>query len=161
MWWVLFILVGVAALLALMWIGGGPVAIVQGFIKGKPVPVEVTPIGNSQTLRTDAAEAFLEMQADALRAGVVLKPNSGYRTNAAQALLYAAFQAGTGNLAAQPGWSNHQGGVSVDIDTRGKGFTSPQYVWLAANARDYGFINDVRTEAWHWTFQPAGEKAIS
>lgn len=152
MWWALLTMVGIAAALALLWIVGGPVALVQGFVKGKPSAVEVAPIGNSQSLRVDAAAAFLAMQARALVAGVVLKPNSGFRSNAAQALLYAAYLAGTGNLAAQPGWSNHQGGVSVDIDTRGLGFASPQFVWLRENAGAFGFVNDVKSEAWHWTF---------
>lgn len=158
MWWALLVMVSVAAVLALLWVGGGLVAVVEGFKKGKPIAVVVAPIGNSQTLRTDAAAAFLAMQAQALTEGVVLKPNSGHRTNAAQALLYAAFQAGTGNLAAQPGWSNHQAGESVDIDTRGRGHASPQYVWLEQHARGFGFVNDVPSEAWHWTYVGTSEK---
>jgi zinc D-Ala-D-Ala carboxypeptidase len=26
--------------------------------------------------------------------------------------------------------------------------------WLRANAARYGFVNDVPSEAWHWTWRP-------
>ena len=40
---------------------------------------------------------------------------SGFRTYAQQAALYAAYKNGTGNLAAPPGSSNHEGGQAVDV----------------------------------------------
>lgn len=104
------------------------------------------------TLRT--ASAFTAMQAAALADGIRLKLNSGFRTNAEQALLYAKYLLG-GNLAAKPGYSNHQDGRSVDIDVGGNNPNSREYRWLAANARRFGFENDGKNfskpEYWHWT----------
>lgn len=46
--------------------------------------------------------------------------NSGFRSRAEQAALYAAYLNGTGNLAAPPGSSNHEGGEAIDVsDTEG------------------------------------------
>ena len=41
--------------------------------------------------------------------------NEGWRTNARQWELWRAYQAGTGNLAAYPGTSNHEGGNAADV----------------------------------------------
>jgi LAS superfamily LD-carboxypeptidase LdcB len=71
---------------------------------------------------------------------------------AQQRSLYAAYLAGRGNLAARPGYSNHQGGLSVDVATNSS-YSSASYRWLARNARNYGFVNDVRGEPWHWTYR--------
>jgi LAS superfamily LD-carboxypeptidase LdcB len=59
---------------------------------------------------------------------------------------------GTGNLAARPGYSNHQGGVSMDIGGV-NGYGTSACRWLQANASRYGFVNDVAGESWHWTFK--------
>jgi LAS superfamily LD-carboxypeptidase LdcB len=76
--------------------------------------------------------------------------NSGYRTYAEQAALYQAYRSGTGNLAAAPGHSTHGLGLSADIQV-----TDPATLrWLRANAGSYGFVNDVPSEAWHWTWRP-------
>lgn len=40
---------------------------------------------------------------------------SGFRSRAEQAELYRRYRAGTGNLAAPPGSSNHEGGVAIDV----------------------------------------------
>ncbi|PZR03768.1 MAG: hypothetical protein DI536_35485 [Archangium gephyra] len=71
---------------------------------------------------------------------------------AEQQRLYALYKAGKGNLAARPGYSNHQGGTAVDVATGGS-YSSKAYKWLARNARQYGFVNDVRGEPWHWTYK--------
>lgn len=44
---------------------------------------------------------------------------SGFRTRAEQEVLYAAYLNGTGNLAAKPGTSNHEGGEAVDVSDYG------------------------------------------
>jgi len=54
-----------------------------------------------------------------------------------------------GNLAATPGTSNHGWAVSGDMGW-GRGSS---LAWLQANARGYGFVNDVPSENWHYTFQ--------
>ena len=97
-----------------------------------------------------AAQAFHRMDAAATAAGHDLHVNSGYRTYAEQAALYQAYRNGTGNLAAPPGHSTHGLGLSADVQV-----TDPATLrWLRAHADTYGFVNDVPSEAWHWTWRP-------
>lgn len=70
--------------------------------------------------------------------------------------LQAAYKAGGGNLAARPGYSNHQGGIAVDVGVGGT--ASAVYRWLAANAGRFGFVRTVKSEPWHWEYRP-GAKA--
>lgn len=126
--------------------------LVSGYVNDVPRKIRVAPIGNGKSLRSDAAAKFNQMKAAARRVGVTLAPVSGFRTMAQQRALYAAYRAGRGNLAARPGYSNHQGGLSVDVSTNGS-YSSAAYKWLARYGRQYGFVNDVRTEPWHWTFR--------
>jgi peptidoglycan hydrolase-like protein with peptidoglycan-binding domain len=125
--------------------------LVLGYVNGVPRSIRVSSIGNGKYLRTDAAARFNAMKAAARRVGITLTPVSGFRTMAQQRALYAAYLAGRGNLAARPGYSNHQSGLSVDISVGGYG--SAAYRWLARHARAYGFVNDVRGEPWHWTYR--------
>ena len=127
-------------------------SLVSGYVNGVAKKIRIAPIGNGKSLRSDAALKFNQMKAAARRAGVTLSPVSGFRTMAQQRSLYAAYRAGRGNLAARPGYSNHQGGRSVDVSTKGS-YSSSAYRWLARNGRQYGFVNDVRGEPWHWTYR--------
>jgi LAS superfamily LD-carboxypeptidase LdcB len=67
-------------------------------------------------------------------------------------VLYQKYLNGTGNLAAKPGYSNHQNGISMDVGGI-NGYNTKAYSWLKANAAKYGFKNDVGGEYWHWTFK--------
>lgn len=49
--------------------------------------------------------------------------------------------------AAQPGTSNHGLGISVDLHPGGI------QAWMRKNARRHGWVNDVPSEAWHWTYK--------
>ncbi len=129
--------------------GGG--ARVTGYVNGRPTNITVSSVGNGKFMRTDAANAFNRMKADAARAGISLGVVSGFRTMDQQRYLYSLYLQGRGNLAARPGYSNHQGGVSADLTVPG-GYGSSTYRWLSSHARNYGFSNDVRGEPWHWTF---------
>jgi LAS superfamily LD-carboxypeptidase LdcB len=71
---------------------------------------------------------------------------------AEQQALYRKYLNGTGNLAAKPGYSNHQNGISVDIGGI-NGYGTKAFKWMQQNAGRYGFINDVRGEFWHWTYR--------
>ncbi|WP_366934908.1 peptidoglycan-binding protein [Pyxidicoccus fallax] len=130
--------------------GGGRV--VTGYVNGSPRQISLSPIPNGKEMRSDAAAAFNRMHAAARAAGINLKVNSGFRSMAEQQALYRAYQNGTGNLAAKPGYSNHQGGIAVDINVGGTGTST--YRWLAANAKNYGFARTVPSEPWHWEFRP-------
>lgn len=124
----------------------------QAWVAGKPVDVEFVVIdAKGHQLRRDAAEAFMQMRAAAAAAGVELVVESAFRTWAEQKVFYDDFVAGRRkDVAAPPGWSNHQGGTAVDLDTdRG---TNDAYDWLVANAHLYGFRRTVASEPWHWEY---------
>lgn len=129
---------------------------VIGYVNGQPSRIVLRTISNGKRLRADAADKFNAMSQAAAAAGMQLAVNSGFRSQEEQKALHDGYmQKLPGyNLAAAPGWSNHQGGISVDVSTDNLGRSSPQYKWLAVNARRFGFINDVGSEAWHWTYKP-------
>lgn len=126
--------------------------VAYGFINGKAVELELASIGDGYRLRSDAARAFLAMRAEAARDGIALRVNSAFRTMAEQQALFAKWQTNTGSLAARPGYSNHQSGIAVDIDTDGT--ATNIYLWLAANASRWSFKRTVPSEPWHWEFRP-------
>ncbi|WNG41343.1 peptidase [Archangium violaceum] len=130
--------------------GGGRV--VTGYVNGVPRQITLSPIPNGKEMRSDAAAAFNRMHAAARAAGINLTVNSGFRSMEQQRALYQAYLNGTGNLAAKPGYSNHQGGIAVDINVGGTGTST--YRWLAANASRFGFVRTVPSEPWHWEFRP-------
>lgn len=125
--------------------------IVSGYVAGAPSSITVARIDVAgHVLRADAAQAFNEMKAAALLEGIELHVNSAWRSMEQQQKLFAAYQAGTGNLAAQPGFSNHQSGTAVDVETSGG--TNEASHWLEANALTYGFRRTVSTEPWHYEY---------
>lgn len=108
-------------------------------------PIEVVMIdGKPVAKRT--AEAFLRMRDAARRDGVTLRINSGFRTYEEQERLYRLYRQGRGNLAAKPGYSNHQDGKALDLNTATPGVLS----WLNRNAARFGFRRTVPSEPWHW-----------
>jgi LAS superfamily LD-carboxypeptidase LdcB len=125
----------------------------MAYKNGKPLGQIKLTVVDGVSVETITAQAFRAMQAAAKAAGVHLTLASGFRTMEEQERLYRAYLAGTGNLAAKPGYSNHQNGIAIDIGVRSS-FTSPEYLWLAANAADFGFVNTGKNfsqpEPWHW-----------
>ena len=85
------------------------------------------------------AQAFEQMRAAAARDGVNIRINSGFRSNSEQADLYRRYQNGTGNLAARPGYSNHQNGRALDLNTS----DSRVLNWLNQNGSHFGFARTV------------------
>lgn len=115
------------------------------------------------TFVPSAAHSYARM----LRAGM---PEAGYvnsfRTYAQQAVLYKAYKAGKGNLAAKPGTSRHEKGYATDISTG-----SAQQRWLSVGgtynkvnsgekirANDYGWFRTVKNEPWHFEYKPTKDK---
>ncbi|QSQ25319.1 peptidoglycan-binding protein [Pyxidicoccus parkwayensis] len=131
--------------------GGGGGKVVTGYVNGVPRNITVASIPNGKVLRSDAAAAFNRMHAAARAAGINITVNSGFRTMAEQQALYRAYQNGTGNLAAKPGYSNHQGGIATDLNVGST--SSSTYRWLAAHAKEYGFVRTVPSEPWHWEYR--------
>jgi hypothetical protein len=61
---------------------------------------------------------------------------------------------------ARPGTSRHQKAVAFDInDTTRVG--SNIFEWLSKNAEAFGFYRTVRSERWHWVFDPTANKYTS
>ena len=79
-----------------------------------------------------------------------LQIESGFRTYEEQKSLYAKYKTGTGNKAAQAGYSNHQNGIALDLNT--KGFDTALYLWMKDHAPSYGYIRTVSKEHWHWEY---------
>lgn len=141
----------------------------KGFLRGKEYEFEAQYIGK-HIVDVRVARDFLRMQADAKRDGVVIKINSGFRLPEEQEYFYCKFLNGTGNKAARPGFSNHQSGVALDLNTSGRpndrslrrktGVSvgqGPVWEWLNKNGGKYGF-RQIKIEHWHWEHVPTLEK---
>ena len=140
-------------------------------------PIDYAPdstksVGNGQVMRTEAADAFLQMQAAAKAASNPIAATSGYRSYGYQQSVYGGYVkqygvAQTDTFSARPGYSEHQTGLAVDIEGGGCSLdncfaNTPQGKWLADNAYKYGFIlryPDGKTdvtgyefEAWHFRY---------
>lgn len=120
-------------------------------LRGAAVTLELEAIGSGYALRRDAAAAFLLMQSAAAAEGLSLKVNSAWRSNEEQAALYALFLSGKGNLAAPVGWSNHEAGTAVDVESDSG--RNAEFFWLTKNAARFGFYRTVPSEPWHWEFR--------
>lgn len=116
-----------------------------GYKSGKAFRICVTTI-DGKPVEVSTASALLRMRAAAQRAGVSIRVVSGFRTMAEQRHLYALYKAGRGNLAAPPGYSNHQSGHALDLNTSASGV----YSWLSRHGSAYGFRRTVPSEKWHW-----------
>jgi len=116
-----------------------------GYRGGKAFSICVTTV-EGHLVEVHTAEAYETMKAAAARDGVDLAIVSGFRTMEQQRHLYQLYKEGKGNLAAVPGFSNHQSGHALDLNTNGKGV----YSWLTKNGATYGFKRTVPSEIWHW-----------
>ncbi len=101
---------------------------------------------DGKPVEVNTARAFLRMRAAAKAKGVSIRVVSGFRTMAEQRYLYNLYLSGRGNLAAKPGYSNHQSGHALDLNTSAGGV----YTWLSNNGSAYGFKRTVPSERWHW-----------
>lgn len=100
-------------------------------------------------MHPEAAAAMGALLTQAEADGVTeLSVKYSYRTIAKQWEKWRNYQAG-GNLAAYPGTSNHGWAVAVDFT----GLTPRALAWVKAHAGRYGFLADVSSENWHYTYQ--------
>lgn len=138
------------------------------------VPLSSVGLRGSQEMRPEAANAMSQMVAAAKSAGIDLEVGSGYRSHAIQAALFSEYEAWRGKaeaekFSARPGHSEHQTGLSADVNSPSEGcyldacFGSTRAgEWVAENAWRYGFIiryprgyNDITGflwEPWHVRF---------
>lgn len=115
------------------------------------VPLRLSSINSEMHVRADTAAAMEKMFAAAKIDGISLKLESGYRSYAEQASVYAGYVSASGQqqadtFSARPGHSEHQTGLAADIEPSDRTCeveqcfeTTPEGKWLAANAYKYGF----------------------
>ena len=149
-------------------------------------PVETKECGSAtainKTLQTEAAEAFLSMQAAAAKDGVDVRMQSGYRSVSYQKKLYndktqyyrnkglseADAREKAAAIVNPPGCSEHNCGLAADLNspehtTLDTGFAdTAAFRWLCENAEQYGFIlrytkeaesvTGITYEPWHWRY---------
>ena len=114
----------------------------------------------NKTLQTEAADAFLAMQAAAAKDGVTIWMQSGYRSVDYQKNLYdqktqyfrnkglseAEAKKQAANIVNPPGYSEHNCGLAADLNSPEhtdltEGFENTEaFRWLSAHAVEYGFI---------------------
>lgn len=125
---------------------------VTGSVNGQEVQISVRPIGHGFFLRSDAAVAFDAMDRAAAADGVVLIIDSAWRSKAEQQQLRDLYEAGLGPQAAPAGYSNHEGGIAVDLSTMAG--SNAAFTWLNLNAGHFFFRRTVDGEPWHWEYRP-------
>ena len=126
-------------------------------------------------LLAPAARAWQQLQAAALRDGVVLEAISGYRSHDYQLGIFERKLARGQTVDeiltvnAAPGFSEHHGGRALDLGTPGEPAAeasfeaTPAFDWLQANAGAYGFRlsyprdnpHGITYEPWHWAYAGA------
>ena len=118
-----------------------------GYVGGEKTAIKIVDV-DGKDVEAHTAKAFRVMQKAARKAGVKLAIRSGFRSFKKQAELYKDYRHGRGNLAAPPGFSNHESGRALDLYVT----DSRAYDWLREHAAVYGFHRTVPGEAWHWEY---------
>ncbi len=125
-----------------------------GYRSGNPFPVTLV-TADGMDIEVNTANAYAVMQAAAASQGVPIRVNSGFRTPEEQEYLYGCYvncNCNSCNLAARPGYSNHQSGTALDLNTA----NSAVFNWLNAHGGAYGFARTVPSEPWHWEYMGGG-----
>lgn len=121
---------------------GGPVTMARGGGYSGPLVYR-----DGKPMCPAVAGAFDLMDAAANAQGVDLVVNSGFRSDAEQAALFAAHP--DPKWVAPPGRSRHRDATELDISTAGGAGE-----WLAANAGRFGFLQRYSWEPWHYGYLP-------
>ncbi|APR81543.1 D-alanyl-D-alanine carboxypeptidase [Minicystis rosea] len=125
-----------------------------GYSNGSPFAITVVTV-DGDPVEIGTANAFLTMAKAAENDGVHIAINSGFRTMAEQQELYSCYincNCNSCNLAAKPGYSNHQSGHALDLNTSSSGVLN----WLNAHGAAYGWKRTVSSEPWHWEWWGGG-----
>jgi len=101
-------------------------------------------VRQGEGMRPDVAAAFDRMATAAAGAGIALVVNSGFRSDAEQAALFAAHP--DPRWVAPPGQSLHRCATELDLGPE------TAYGWLASNASRFGFRKRYEWEPWHYGF---------
>lgn len=126
--------------------------------------------GDNQKLKEVAYNAYISMFNKAKEDGYTLIVNSSYRSYSEQKEIYDKYVSWYGDdadkTAARPGYSEHQTGLAVDIQSycsQSKDFDEcEEFTWLLNNAYKYGFIlrypegrefiTGYEYESWHFRY---------
>lgn len=102
--------------------------------------------GVMNLLRSEAAAAFARMCAKAAKDSIILWSRSAYRSDTVQRQLYENAverrgEEGAEKYTARPGYSEHQTGLTVDINSTHLSFgNTPEGIWLKKHAHLFGYI---------------------
>jgi len=101
---------------------------------------------------------FYDLINAAKKDNIIIRLNSGFRSNEQQKYLYEGWIDGSPNFnkAAKPGYSLHQAGNAFDFAVGGSANTEI-YRWLVSNGHKFGFYNAGRffkeqKEHWHFVY---------
>lgn len=127
--------------------------------------------GEDQMLTKETFDAFKDMWKSAKSENLTLIINSSFRSYEDQEEVYNFYKSTKGEedadlIAAHPGFSEHQTGMAIDIQTyksSAKTFENfDEFKWLEKNAYKYGFIlrypkdkeyiTGYEYESWHWRY---------
>ncbi|MDE7226139.1 MAG: M15 family metallopeptidase, partial [Ruminococcus sp.] len=101
---------------------------------------------NTGGLTNETYSAFQELSYAASVDGLSIWISSGFRSYETQSEIYNNYvywngQAIADTFSARPGYSEHQTGLAIDVNTIDDSFAgTPEAIWLAENCTDYGFI---------------------
>jgi hypothetical protein len=125
-----------------------------GYVSGDSFPIIVVNV-DGKPAELQSANAYWVMKQAALIDGIDLQISSAFRTWAEQEYLYNCYlnqNCNNGNLAASPGYSNHQSGHAFDLNTSDDGVLN----WLNNHGARFGFERTVSSEPWHWEWWGGG-----
>ena len=125
-----------------------------GYVKGVPFEISLVTV-DGKPVEVSTANALYVMQQAAAADGVNITVVSGFRTMEQQEYFWGCYQScscNSCNQAAKPGFSNHQSGHALDLNTKAPGV----YDWLVAHGAQYGFSRTVPGEKWHWEWWGGG-----
>lgn len=127
--------------------------------------------GENQMLLEEAYYAFIKMFKDAKKENLTLIINSSFRSYEEQNEIYEQYKSSKGleyadTIAARAGFSEHQTGLAVDIQTYNSNAATfeefDEFKWLQENAYKYGFIlrypkgkeflTGYEYESWHYRY---------
>ena len=127
--------------------------------------------GDNQMVTSETFDAFLSMFKAAKKENLTLIINSSYRSYEDQEAIYNEYKNTRGEeyankIAAKAGFSEHQTGMAVDIQTYGSTANTfesfDEFKWLQDNAHKYGFIlrypkdkeylTGYEYESWHYRY---------
>jgi hypothetical protein len=97
-------------------------------------------------LTPETSDAFAAMKAAAAAEGHNLYIASGFRSYSSQTAIYNRYVSNEGvdgadRHSARPGHSEHQSGLTFDLNTITESFgRTPAGIWVAEHAHEYGFI---------------------